>query len=154
MTNFQKAIKFIALWEWRNDPDGAYTNDPIDPGGETKYGIAKKAHPELDIKELTFEQAMEIYKQEYWIKFGCDALPFPFAVAAFDCFVQHRPSVVQGWLKPLPTLQQLLETRRIFYLKLIEKNPSLDRFRKGWLRRLNDLSTYCAILAQEESPPS
>jgi lysozyme family protein len=43
-----------------------YTNDPDDSGGETKGGISKKAHPELDIKNLTQEQIEEIYFKEYW----------------------------------------------------------------------------------------
>lgn len=43
-----------------------YTNDPDDSGGETKGGISKKAHPELDIKNLTEEQIEEIYFEKYW----------------------------------------------------------------------------------------
>ena len=31
--------------------EGGYVNDPDDPGGETKYGIAKKSNPDVDIKE-------------------------------------------------------------------------------------------------------
>jgi lysozyme family protein len=45
--------------------DGGYTNDPSDPGGETKWGIAKRSHPELDIKNLTREMAKAIYVREY-----------------------------------------------------------------------------------------
>ena len=43
-----------------------YTNDPNDSGGETKYGISKKAFPNLDIKNLTEEQAISIYKKMYF----------------------------------------------------------------------------------------
>jgi len=28
--------------------EGGYANDPRDPGGETKYGISKRAYPALD----------------------------------------------------------------------------------------------------------
>jgi lysozyme family protein len=47
-----------------------YTNDPDDPGGETKYGISKRAYPDLDIFNLTESQALEIYERDYWIKYG------------------------------------------------------------------------------------
>ena len=47
--------------------EGGYVNDPSDPGGETKYGISKRAFPDLDIKNLTEEQAILIYYDEYWL---------------------------------------------------------------------------------------
>lgn len=37
-----------------------------DPGGTTKWGISKRAHPELDIASLTREEAIEVYREEYW----------------------------------------------------------------------------------------
>jgi len=43
-----------------------YVNDPDDPGGETKYGITKRAFPNEDIKNLTLERAKEIYYNNYW----------------------------------------------------------------------------------------
>ena len=69
MSNFTQAMKFVSKWEWMDKPDGAYTNDPKDPGGETKYGIAKSSHPNIAIQDLTLVQALEIYYQDYWIKF-------------------------------------------------------------------------------------
>lgn len=155
--NFTKAMKFISKWEWMDRDDGAYTNDPADPGGETKFGISKKAHPELDIKTLDLATALEVYFQSYWQTFGLDVLAFPFSVAALDTYVQHLPSVASKLLRDADgELQKLLEGRRIFYLNLIGKNPSLLKFKKGWLNRLNDLSKYCTILAQDQpsSTPS
>lgn len=55
----------IDKFEVGSAPDGGYTNDPSDSGGETKWGISKKAHPELDIKNLTKEKAIEIYANNY-----------------------------------------------------------------------------------------
>ena len=45
--------------------EGAHVNDPADPGGETKFGISKRAYPDLDIASLTLEQAAEIYERDY-----------------------------------------------------------------------------------------
>lgn len=47
--------------------EGGYVNDPDDAGGETKYGISKRAFPEVDIKNLTLEQAKQIYYTHYWL---------------------------------------------------------------------------------------
>jgi len=43
-----------------------FTNDTTDRGGATKYGISEKAYPDLDIRNLTEDQAKAIYKQDYW----------------------------------------------------------------------------------------
>ena len=52
--------------------EGGYVNDPNDSGGQTKYGISKKAYPDLDIPNLTIAQAMEIYRKDYWDRCKCD----------------------------------------------------------------------------------
>ena len=56
--------------------EGGYVNHPNDPGGETKFGISKRSYPTLDIKNLTREQAAEIYKRDYFDKVKGDQLPF------------------------------------------------------------------------------
>ena len=44
--------------------EGGYVNDPKDLGGETNFGITKRWYPDLDIKNLTKEDAIEIYKKD------------------------------------------------------------------------------------------
>jgi len=57
---YNKAFKIVI------GNEGGYVNNPSDPGGETKYGIAKRSFPNLDIKNLTLEKAKEIYYKNYW----------------------------------------------------------------------------------------
>lgn len=64
--------------------EGGYVNNPNDPGGETKYGISKKAYPDLDIKILTLEEAKEIYHRDYWLRCKCDFMPDALSIALFD----------------------------------------------------------------------
>jgi lysozyme family protein len=49
----------------------------------TKYGVSAAAYPNLDIENLTLDQAKAIYEPDYWIRAGCDALP---DVLRFDVF--------------------------------------------------------------------
>ena len=49
LTDFNDIIEVVLHHE------GGYVNDPKDPGGETNFGIAKRSHPDVDIKNLTKE---------------------------------------------------------------------------------------------------
>ena len=42
------------------------TNDPSDSGGQTKYGISKKAFPNVNVINLTEQQAIDIYKNNFY----------------------------------------------------------------------------------------
>src|SRR5262245_64575336 len=51
-----------------------FTDDPNDHGGATKYGISQRAYPNVDIRNLTEDQAKAIYKRDYWDKVGGDSI--------------------------------------------------------------------------------
>jgi lysozyme family protein len=57
---FNKAFEHVIGLE------GGYVDDPNDRGGETKYGISKRAYPNIDIKNMTLEEAKKIYYDDYW----------------------------------------------------------------------------------------
>ncbi|MDC7250325.1 MAG: glycosyl hydrolase 108 family protein [Sphaerochaetaceae bacterium] len=46
--------------------EGGYVNNTHDRGGETKFGISKRSYPDLDIANLTLEDAKEIYYRDYF----------------------------------------------------------------------------------------
>ena len=46
--------------------EGGFVDYPLDRGGPTKYGLSKKANPDLDIPNLTIEQAQKVYFERYW----------------------------------------------------------------------------------------
>jgi lysozyme family protein len=71
---FCNAFYYTMNFEVGSAPDGGYVNDPNDPGGETKYGIAKRYNPDLDIKNLTVQQAMDVYYKRYWKPLQLDAI--------------------------------------------------------------------------------
>lgn len=60
--------KFNEAFDFMLRHEGEYSNNPLDRGGQTKYGISAKQYPKLDIKNLTLEKAKAIYKQDYWDK--------------------------------------------------------------------------------------
>lgn len=72
------------------DEGGAkISNRAMDKGGLTKWGISKRAHPDVDVVNLTREAATEIYFLEYWKKARVGDLPLGLAKLVFDGAVNH-----------------------------------------------------------------
>ena len=67
--------------------EGGYVNDPLDLGGETKYGITKRWYPEVDIKNLSTNDAVNIYYNDYWKPSKAEDLPGDIRKTYFDMCV-------------------------------------------------------------------
>ena len=63
-----KIINFDVAFDRLISHEGGYVDDPDDPGGETNWGISKRSYPQLDIRNLTREDAKVIYKRDFWLK--------------------------------------------------------------------------------------
>ena len=64
--------------------EGKYVFHPDDPGGETNWGISKRSYPDLDIKNLTRDDAKIIYKRDFWDRVHADEIYDGVAFQAFD----------------------------------------------------------------------
>ena len=80
------------------DHEGGLVDHPSDPGGLTKYGISQRSYPREDIRGMTLERAKEIYKNDFWNKAGCDAVP---SAVIFDLFDMAVNSGVSRAIKSL-----------------------------------------------------
>ena len=146
--------------------EGGYVDDPSDYGGETKYGISKKQYPELDIKNLTLDQAKAIYKRDYWDKMSLDTVKDPdVALELFEQGVNfgiywagyHAQRAlallgydlaIDGAIGPVTagllnaygypeTLCKLLNGLQFTrYVDIVSNDPSQKRFFRGWLQRV------------------
>lgn len=79
--------------------EGGYVNDPRDPGGETNWGISKRAYPAVNIKALTQADAKAIYRRDYWAPVRADELPDTVRFDVFDAAVNHGVSQSAKWLQ-------------------------------------------------------
>jgi len=157
-TTFNRAVEFVLRFE------GDLSDDPKDSGGLTKFGISKKAYPDLDIRNLSRKDAIEIYRRDYWNKCKCNELPAPLALILFDSAVNQGPA------SAIRLLQKSLEVRadgvmgpetiaaafraslRIVVPEFIARrayqyslHPDVTRFGLGWMRRL----AACYQVSQE-----
>jgi len=149
MGDFEKAFTLVI------GAEGGYSNDPKDPGGETKYGITKRDHPDVDIANLTVAGAQAIYQAQYWEPARCDDLPWPVNAMVFDCAVnQGVGTAVKLLQKTLGTVQDgvigqntLVAIKRaaqdeLCALYLADRalrytgTRNFDTYGRGWLKRL------------------
>lgn len=68
--------------------EGGYVNNPRDPGGETNWGISKRAYPDVDIASLTRDGAKDIYRRDFYNQAGVSLEP-AMMFQVFDASVNH-----------------------------------------------------------------
>lgn len=90
MADFQTAVNLVLEHE-----GGYQAGLPDDSGGETNFGISKKWHPDLDIKNLTQNGASAIYQQTYWTPTMEQEPDQRVANGLLDCAVNQGPGVAQ-----------------------------------------------------------
>lgn len=156
ITDWHAAIDFVLKEE------GGYTVDPNDHGGETNFGISKRAYPNVDIKNLTREKAMDIYCKDYWQVCKCDELPSPLAIAVFDAAVNHGVKTAGKMLQMAlnvdvdgiigdvtigasfkagqKIVRQFLAQRMVRYIRIIMKDTTQQVFAENWSSRLMRLA--------------
>jgi lysozyme family protein len=152
--NFDSAIKHVLRWE------GEYVNDKDDLGGETKYGITKRRYPNLNIADLTVEEAVAIYRRDFYEELNINLLPKHLQYIVFDGCINQGP----GWT--IKALQKLSGVKADGVIGPLTANAAKDvhlvamiskrynryvfiaryrnnkKFLKGWLNRLEDVSKY------------
>lgn len=145
---FNRALNLIL------DHEGGYVNDPKDPGGETNFGISKRAYPHLNIRDLTKAQAAEIYRKDYWNKIRGDSIDPSVAIVAFDIAVNMGVSVAIKMLQYAVDERQdgifgdktfaginchasafIVERMTTARIMRYASLSTFNRFGSGWIRR-------------------
>lgn len=143
--------------------EGGYVNNPVDPGGETKWGISKRTYPHLDIASLTREDARTIYRRDFWEEIHGDEMYDGVAFQAFDFAVNSSiPTAIRylqravgvaddGRWGPISrsaiaamsesdVILRLLAERLDYMTKL----STWESFGRGWARRIANNLRYGA----------
>lgn len=176
---FRRCHAFVARWE------GGYTDDKNDAGGVTNYGVSKRFLEDLarrepvrvamlgidipvtkrTIRELTKDQAMRLFHDEFWKPLRCDELPMPVALCLYDMAVNHGGFgavricqkacndagyglAVDGIIGPktikalcgmsrVAGLTTIAAERQRYYDDIVRRKPSQEDFINGWTNRCN-----------------
>jgi lysozyme family protein len=147
--------------------EGGYSDNPNDRGnwtsgvigiGElkgTKYGISAMSYPHIEIKNMTLAQAKEIYKRDFWDRFGVLKLAGWIQFMLFDAAVNHGPGnavrmlqralhvIDDGHIGPVTiiavsktdtnTLLRRFAAERLLFMSQLR---AWDRFGRGWVSRV------------------
>ncbi|WP_425154853.1 glycoside hydrolase family 108 protein [Candidatus Palauibacter sp.] len=152
---FRDAVKRVL------EHEGGHVHDPDDRGGETNFGISRRAYPEEDIRGMTAERAAAIYERDYWpvardLPIAVRGTVFDMAVNAGrtravrllqDALNQLGHDVaVDGVIGPETlravrasdplALLHVYTTRRVrYYARLAGRRGRMRKFLLGWVNR-------------------
>ncbi len=140
--------------------EGGIVDHEHDPGGLTNMGISSRSYPNVDIRNLTQQEAMDIYYKDFWLRFRIDELPLNIRKIVFDGVVNMGMGMIKvlqttvnrkgGKLKVdgrigkntikytnkfKPEPDRLRAYRVRYYINLIRRNPRLESFYYGWYKR-------------------
>lgn len=121
--------------------EGIYSNDPRDPGGETKYGVSKRAYPDLDIKNMTLAEAKNIYLNDYWVRLNRHDPQLN--LMAFDCAINQGLSYANSLIaqtSKMETIQEKLQYFRADRAMRYRSNKNFEIYGRGWIARLDNIN--------------
>ena len=148
-----------------------YTNDPRDPGGPTKYGVAlnynrgsipdKDGDGDVDARDVQLLEeadALVIYRDRYWRPGKCDALPDALALAHADTLYNigpgAAPRILQravnacglGSLEDDGRLGDLLRAQAAERLYYYKTRPGWPVYGRGWQARTQRCFDTCRAM--------
>lgn len=104
---FETALPFILQWE------GGYSNDPVDPGGATNFGIIQSEYDRYrkvnklatrSVRSIEKAEYEDIYFGNYWLSSHANGLPLGLDLIHFDCAINCG---VRTAIKMLHTVYKL-----------------------------------------------
>jgi lysozyme family protein len=167
VSHFAKAVAHLI------DVEGGYVDHPLDSGGPTKFGVtlatlaSHRGHPVTaeDVRQLTPDEASEIYRKCYWDVNGLDGLTsLAVATIVLDQSANRGPRVaarmlqaalrsigneslaVDGQIGPATIAEanatstglltfSLMVQAQKGYLDICRRSPSQGVFLAGWFDR-------------------
>lgn len=159
-TNFEQCFAWLIAHE------GGYVDHPDDPGGVTNLGVTQRVYEAYcmehdfaakDMRDLTEDDVLPIYKQNYADRIKFDKLPSGVDWFCLDWAVnsgtgrsarmlqKHAGVTADGiigqqtlkavyQLDPAETVERLYMRRQAFY----ERLKTFETFGRGWTRRNNE----------------
>lgn len=141
--------------------EGGYAATDGNSGAPVNFGINQRANPDIDVKNLTKAQAVQIYKDRYWTPIGGDNLPASIQSFAMDTAVNMGVGAAKELIAASGgNLDTMLELRKQRYQGIAAANPDQQKYLNGWLARADKAAQESAaavpapLSVQAERDPS
>ena len=186
-SKFDKAIDFSLKWEGGRNFN-VVKGKPIvkgaakaDEGGATAYGItiptlrtafAAGIVKHQDICQLTQAEAKEIYRANYWDRYGWGELDWPVCLCCLDCCINHgsfatilqraatscgHATTVDGKFgpktfaalkacEPKALARAIYTQRKLYYENIVQRKPQQKVFLKGWMSRAEAMARTAGVI--------
>lgn len=172
--NFPQCLRAVLGWEGGFSDDAADRGGATNHGITIGTLAAWRGHEVTadDVQALGQEEAEAIYQTDYWRAAQCHVLPAGLDLIIFDLAVNSGPgravrmlqeavgAEIDGAAGPetMRAVQALLvaevirsvsRLRRVFYRQLADNDPSQERFFRGWVNRLEDITLRALTMAED-----
>ena len=127
--------------------EGGYVNDPRDPGGETQWGISKRTYPTVNIKTLTRDQAISLYKRDFWDASKAASLPPSVGFQLLDAAVNSGIGQATRWLQRAARVADdgRIGPATLAAIKAADPNDLVLRFLAERLEFMTGLKTWATF---------
>ncbi|WP_336931194.1 glycoside hydrolase family 108 protein [Acinetobacter tandoii] len=136
--------------------EGKFTDDKNDRGNwttgiigkgilkGTKYGISAMTYPDFDIKNLTLDQAKEIYKRDWWDKLNADNLDPAIVFQVWDFAINAGMGTAKRKLQKSVGMAEdgIIGPLTIKAIQKADLNDVLMKFNAERLNHYTSLSTW------------
>ena len=138
--NFNKIIKYT------HEAEGGFVDNKNDRGGRTNMGVTQRTfdaynkkmnRPLKDVKNITKDEANEIYYKEYYLASGADKIKDKnLRYLHYDAAINHGVGRAKKFLQQSGgDFDKYMKLRNNFYDDIVKDKPKQKEFLKGWNNR-------------------
>jgi hypothetical protein len=132
--------------------EGGYTDNDGN-GSPANFGINQGANPDIDVWNLTQDEAKQILHDRYWVPAGADRLPTALAAVHGDTAINMGVDVANELLAESGgDPQKYIDLRDARYRGIAAQSPDKAKYLPIWLGRNEDLRNFSgdSVLADWE----
>jgi hypothetical protein len=113
--------------------EGGYA--PKDMNGKpVNFGINQGANPDLDVKNMTKDQAIQVYHDRYWVPSGAASLPANMQTPYFDVYVRNPKFAKKALADSGGDPQKFMDISSRYFQNLAKK-PGNEKYAKPYATR-------------------
>lgn len=145
-TTFQRTIGHEGKFQANPKDRGNWTSGQVGVGQlkGTKWGLAAMTYPDLDIANITLEQAKEIYHNDWWLKLKMERWPNVMKYQMFDAAFNHGTGRANQFIQFSVRVKEdgIIGPKTVTAVNMTDPNDIVMRFLAKRLRYFTEVKTW------------